>query len=87
MMNILTWIVFGFLAGVIATFLKPDSDLKGWLVTIIIGILGSVVGGFLGKLIFGADVTNEVFSFYSMGMSVIGTIIILYTFNAIAKKA
>ena len=46
-------------------FLKPGNDAAGWITTIIIGIVGSVLGGFLGRIFFGADVTNDVFSFYS----------------------
>jgi len=87
MTNIFIWILFGLIAGVIAKFLKPGADSQGWVATIIIGIIGSVVGGFLGNVIFGKGVTNEIFSFYNMGMSVVGAIIVLYAYNAIAKKS
>jgi uncharacterized membrane protein YeaQ/YmgE (transglycosylase-associated protein family) len=53
MINIIAWIIFGLIAGAIAKFLKPGSDAAGWFATIIIGIVGSVVG-FLGRLFFGA---------------------------------
>ena len=52
MINIIAWIIFGLIAGAIAKFLKPGSDAAGWFATIIIGIVGSVVGGFLGTLFF-----------------------------------
>lgn len=86
-MNFLVWILFGLIAGVIAKFLKPGADSQGWLGTIIIGILGSVVGGFLGRVFFGAGVTNEIFSLYNLGMAVIGAIIVLYAYYAISKKS
>ncbi|MGV2488597.1 UNVERIFIED_CONTAM: GlsB/YeaQ/YmgE family stress response membrane protein, partial [Bacillus mycoides] len=57
MINIIAWIIFGLIAGAIARFLKPGNDAAGWITTIIIGIVGSVVGGFLGRIFFGADVT------------------------------
>lgn len=85
MINIITWIIFGVIAGAIAKFLKPGADAAGWVTTIIIGIVGSVVGGFLGRIFFGADVTNDVFSFYSLAMSVVGAILVLYAYNAVSK--
>ena len=85
MINIISWIIFGVIAGAIAKFLKPGADAAGWVTTIIIGIVGSVVGGFLGRIFFGADVTNDVFSFYSLAMSVVGAILVLYAYNAVSK--
>ena len=85
MINIISWIIFGLIAGAIAKFLKPGADAAGWVTTIIIGIVGSVVGGFHGRIFFGADVTNNVFSFYSLAMSVVGAILVLYAYNAVSK--
>lgn len=87
MINIIAWIIFGLIAGAIARFLKPGNDAASWITTIIIGIVGSVLGGFLGRIFFGADVTNDVFSFYSLAMSVVGAIIVLYAYNALSRKA
>ncbi|MFT3920884.1 GlsB/YeaQ/YmgE family stress response membrane protein [Cloacibacterium sp.] len=85
MINIIAWLIFGLIAGAIARLLKPGQDKAGWIATIVIGIVGSVVGGFLGNLFFDADVTNDVFSFYSLGMSVLGGIIVLYAYNALSR--
>ena len=87
MINIIAWIIFGLIAGAIARFLKPGNDAAGWITTIIIGIVGSVVGGFLGRILSGADVTDAVLSFYSLAMSVVGAIIVLYAYNALSRKA
>lgn len=86
MINIIAWIVFGLVAGAIAKFLKPGQDNYGWITTIIIGIVGSVLGGFLGRVFFGAGVTNNVFSFYSLIMAVVGSILVLYAYNAMSRK-
>ncbi len=87
MMNIIGWIVFGLIAGAIAKAVRPGKDPGGWSVTIIIGILGSIVGGWIGSMLFGKNVTNSVFSIYSMGMSVVGALIVLFVYNKfIAKK-
>jgi len=47
LMSILGWIVFGLIAGLIARLLVPGRDPMGWLATIALGIVGSVVGGFI----------------------------------------
>ena len=44
-MGILTWIIFGLIAGAIAKAIHPGNDPGGWVVTIIIGILGAMLGG------------------------------------------
>lgn len=50
--TIVTWLVFGAIVGIIARFLVPGSDPMGWVGTILLGIIGSFVGGFLGQLLF-----------------------------------
>jgi uncharacterized membrane protein YeaQ/YmgE (transglycosylase-associated protein family) len=51
MMGILGWIVFGLVIGVIAKLVMPGRDPGGVIVTILIGIAGALVGGFLGRLV------------------------------------
>lgn len=81
MINIVSWVVFGLIAGVIAKFIKPGIGGDGLLSTIIIGIIGSVIGGFLGNLFFGEGVSNDVFNFYSLLMAVLGSVLVLYISN------
>jgi uncharacterized membrane protein YeaQ/YmgE (transglycosylase-associated protein family) len=52
-MGILGWILFGLIVGAIAKLLMPGKDPGGWIVTILLGIAGSFVGGFLGQMLFG----------------------------------
>jgi uncharacterized membrane protein YeaQ/YmgE (transglycosylase-associated protein family) len=49
MFGILGWIVFGLVVGVVAKFLMPGKDPGGLIVTVLIGIAGAVVGGYLGR--------------------------------------
>jgi uncharacterized membrane protein YeaQ/YmgE (transglycosylase-associated protein family) len=51
-MNIIGWILFGLIVGAIAKLLMPGRDPGGWIVTILLGIAGSFVGGFLGQMLF-----------------------------------
>ena len=52
-MGILAWIILGLIAGAIAKALMPGRDPGGFIVTALIGIVGAVIGGFLGNMIFG----------------------------------
>ena len=52
---IITWIIFGAIVGVIARFIMPGRDPMGWVGTIVLGIIGSFVGGFLAQLLFAGN--------------------------------
>ncbi len=51
MMGILGWIVFGLIVGALAKLIMPGKDPGGWIVTTLLGIVGAVVGGFLGRVL------------------------------------
>src|SRR5712691_9362390 len=50
-MNIIGWLLFGLIVGAIAKFLMPGRDPGGWIVTILLGIAGSFVGGFFASML------------------------------------
>jgi uncharacterized membrane protein YeaQ/YmgE (transglycosylase-associated protein family) len=50
-MGIIGWIIFGLIVGAVAKFLMPGRDPGGWIVTILLGIAGALVGGFLGRAV------------------------------------
>jgi uncharacterized membrane protein YeaQ/YmgE (transglycosylase-associated protein family) len=49
--HIVGWIVFGLVVGIVAKFLIPGRDPSGVVITAILGIVGALVGGFVGRLI------------------------------------
>ena len=73
---IVTWIIFGAIVGVIARFLMPGRDPMGWIATILLGIVGSFVGGFLAQLLFSGNASFPPPSSGWVG-SIIGAIIVL----------
>lgn len=75
-MDILTWIVFGLIVGVIANIIDPRPAQGGIIGAIILGIVGALVGGFIGNLIFGVDVTG--FNFPSFIVAVLGALGVLF---------
>ncbi|MDP9245448.1 MAG: GlsB/YeaQ/YmgE family stress response membrane protein [Chloroflexota bacterium] len=52
-MGIIGWIIIGLIAGAIARWIMPGADPMGWLGTIVLGIVGSFVGGFILNLVTG----------------------------------
>jgi uncharacterized membrane protein YeaQ/YmgE (transglycosylase-associated protein family) len=73
---IVTWIIFGAIVGVIARFLMPGRDPMGWVATIVLGIVGSFVGGYLGQLLFAGNPSLPPPSAGWIG-SIIGALIVL----------
>ena len=78
-MAIISWIVFGLIARAIAKALHPGKDPGGWIITIIIGIVGAVLGGWIGKMI-GWGSTG-IWDFRSFILSVLGAVIILWVYS------
>ena len=83
-MGILSWIILGLLAGLIAKAIRSGKDPGGWIVTIIIGLLGAVVGGWIGSAL-GWGTVNE-FSIRTLLLSTGGAVIVLWIFALIRKK-
>ena len=81
-MGILGWILFGLIAGVIAKLIMPGRDPGGFIVTILIGIAGAFLGGFLGRAL----------GFYGEGeaagmlMSILGAIILLAIYRMVVGR-
>ena len=72
-MGIITWILFGLVVGVIAKLLMPGRDPGGFIVTILLGIAGALVGGFVGRAM-GLYQEGEAAGWI---MSILGAIILL----------
>jgi uncharacterized membrane protein YeaQ/YmgE (transglycosylase-associated protein family) len=83
-MGILSWIVFGLIAGFLARFLTPGPDPAGCIFTTIIGILGAMLGGFIGTQM-GWGTVRE-FDMRSMGLAVLGGVIVLLLRRALTKR-
>ncbi|PQA95669.1 hypothetical protein B0A69_04650 [Chryseobacterium shigense] len=83
-MGILTWIIFGLIAGAIAKLIMPGTQGGGWLMTIILGIVGAFVGGFVGSLLNWGTVNS--FDFRSMLLAVGGALIVLWIYGMATRK-
>ena len=83
-MGILSWVVFGLLAGAVAKFLMPGDDPGGCIMTILLGVAGAFVGGFVGSFIGFGGPTE--FNLGSFATAVGGAMLLLIAYRLIKKK-
>ena len=83
MIAILSWIVFGLVVGALAKLIMPGNDPGGFIVTILIGIAGAMVGGFVGRAM-GFDGPDQVAGYI---MSIVGAIILLALYRMMTKRS
>jgi uncharacterized membrane protein YeaQ/YmgE (transglycosylase-associated protein family) len=84
MFGIIGWIIFGLIVGAVAKVLMPGNDPGGFVVTVLIGIVGSVLGGYLGRTLglYGPDSPAGFF------MSLVGAVLLLFLYRmATGKRA
>jgi uncharacterized membrane protein YeaQ/YmgE (transglycosylase-associated protein family) len=83
MFGVLGWILFGLVVGVIAKLLMPGRDPGGFIITVLLGIAGAVLGGFMGRA----------FGFYGPGepagflMSLLGAVVLLLIYHKLRRPA
>jgi uncharacterized membrane protein YeaQ/YmgE (transglycosylase-associated protein family) len=83
-MGILIWLLIGLLAGALARFLVPGEDPMGFFGTMFLGLIGSLVGGFLGNLV--SDGELDVTAAGLVG-SVIGAVIALLVYRSVRTRS
>jgi uncharacterized membrane protein YeaQ/YmgE (transglycosylase-associated protein family) len=82
-MSIIGWILFGLIVGVVAKLIMPGPDPGGMIVTILLGIVGALIGGFIGRML----------GWYGEGdpvgfiMAVIGAIVVLFGYRKISSTS
>ena len=83
-MGIISWIVFGLLAGLIAKFIMPGRDPGGLIITVLLGIVGAVIGGFIGNALGFGGVDG--FNIRSFAVAVLGALILLFGYRSIRAR-
>ena len=83
-MGILSWIVFGLIAGALAKWIMPGDDPGGIIVTIIIGVVGAFVGGYIGTFLGLGTVTG--FDIRSFFVAIAGAVVLLAGYRAMKSK-
>ncbi|WP_282808260.1 GlsB/YeaQ/YmgE family stress response membrane protein [Hafnia alvei] len=80
-MGIISWVIFGLVAGIIAKWIMPGKENVGFITTIALGIVGAIVGGYISTF-FGFGKVDG-FNFGSFVVAVIGAIVVLYIYRKI----
>lgn len=78
--GILGYIVGGAVIGVLARFIKPGADPMGWILTIVLGIAGAAIGGYLAPML---GVTNTLLTW---AIAILAAIVLLFVFEMFRRK-
>lgn len=85
MLTILGYIVIGLLGGAIAKAILPGTQGGGLLITMVLGIVGALLGGFLGGLLLNVDYEN-IFSIKGLIFSIVGALLVLFIYGLVTKN-
>ena len=85
-MGIIAFLILGLLAGWIAKALLPGNDPGGLIITMIIGCVGALLGGFLAGAIFHSDPLDEFFDISTWLTAIVGSVILLLLYRAVAGR-
>jgi uncharacterized membrane protein YeaQ/YmgE (transglycosylase-associated protein family) len=83
MLGVLGWILFGLVVGIVAKLLMPGRDPGGFIITTVLGIVGAVIGGFLGRTL-GLYGPGEPAGFL---MATLGAVVLLFIYRMIRRPA
>jgi len=89
--NFLVWCLFGLIAGAVAQFIMPGRDpgqsgtALGFAITILLGIVGAALGGYLSSVLFGWNVTG--FNVQSLAVAIGGALVLLVLYRVVASAA
>jgi uncharacterized membrane protein YeaQ/YmgE (transglycosylase-associated protein family) len=84
--GIIAFLILGLLAGAIAKALLPGDDPGGIIVTMIIGVVGALLGGFLAGVLFDSDPMDEFFDISTWLTAIIGSIVLLLIYRAVTRR-
>ncbi len=84
-MGFIAFLILGLIAGAIAKAILPGRQGGGWLITLLLGVIGAFVGGWLGSLLFNVPL-NDFFSISTWLLAIGGSIIVLLVYSAVTKR-
>ena len=83
-MGIIAWIVLGLIAGAIAKAILPGTQGGGWIITLLLGVVGALLGGFLGSAIFNVGLQGF-FDITTWLLAIGGAIIVLLIYGLVTR--
>lgn len=83
-MSIIGWIILGLIAGAIAKAILPGTQGGGWIATLLLGVVGALLGGFLGSVIFGVGI-GGFFDLSTWLLAIGGAIVVLLIYGLVTR--
>ncbi len=83
-MGFIGWIVLGLIAGAIAKAILPGRQGGGWLITLLLGVVGALLGGWIGSAIFGVGI-NDFFSISTWVLAIVGSLVVLLLYGLVTR--
>lgn len=83
-MGFFAFLILGLIAGAIAKAILPGRQSGGWVITLVIGVIGAFLGGYLGSLLFDAPL-KDFFSLQTWALAIGGSLIVLVVYGAITS--
>lgn len=84
-MGIIGWIVLGLIVGVIARILVKDNMRGGWLATLLLGVVGALIGGWLGSVLFNIGL-EDFWSLQTWLVAIVGAVVVLWVYSITIGK-
>ena len=83
-MGIIGWIILGLIAGAIARAILPGRQRGGWVVTLILGVVGALLGGFLASALFGVAM-GGFFDIRTWVIAILGSVVVLLIYGVVTR--
>ena len=83
-MGIIGWIILGLIAGAIARAILPGRQGGGWVVTLILGVVGALLGGFLASALFGVAM-GGFFDIRTWVIAILGSVVVLLIYGVVTR--
>ena len=84
-MGILAFLILGLIAGAIAKLILPGRQSGGWIVTMLLGVVGALLGGWIGSAIFGVGL-EEFWSIQTWLIAIIGSLVTIGIYTAVTSR-
>ena len=84
-MGIIGWIILGLIAGAIAKAIKPGEQGGGWLTTMLLGVVGALVGGWIGSVVFNVGLENF-WSLQTWIVAILGSLLVLVVWGFFTRR-
>jgi uncharacterized membrane protein YeaQ/YmgE (transglycosylase-associated protein family) len=83
-MGIISWILVGLIAGLLAKWIMPGAGPGGFIVTVLIGMAGASLGGFIARILGGTGATG--FNVWSILVATLGAIVLLFLYGLVTRR-